>query len=46
MKFGILGPSKFVQKASAVAQSEFPNIAPVPLVYEKYTDAPALVRAA
>lgn len=46
MKFGILGPSKFVQKASAVAQSEFPNITPVPLVYEKYTDAPALVRAA
>lgn len=46
MKFGILGPSKFVEKAIVVTRSEFPNITPVPLVYEKYTDAPELVAAA
>lgn len=46
MKFGILGPAKFVDKAINLVHTEFPHIIPVPIIYEQYTEAPHLVQEA
>lgn len=44
MKTGILGPAGRVEKIRGVIRRDFPNIEPVPLIYDVFTEAPGIVK--